>query len=873
MPEIANVNWDYDLTHGVTADKHGPRQSTTFSMTHAVVGCSGEMDGPIRPTSGFRLEYELDFYGSDHDATSVVTDIFPISIRVSDTEYGWGVVYRVKRKNGSATADVFLDLWTSLGGTATTFDVKGEKVMDAVSSTAYMDVVAWGRLVYIFVEGRAPARFYVSDNSGTAQVNKLGVSSAPYPGPGPKILLSRSDTTDPEDFAGTGFPSGGSAIANVQVRGNEIDVWSTDPPTIDESVDLPRGEYSIAIRLADTRTGLVSRISEIGSISLEDFESDETKKVNVSILYDSGKWDRAYIYRSVNTEESGIPREVNTLYLEAVIDLEEYDVTVGSVPGGLSNPARAVYYLTLEDTPLFFKEVYVESDIFDEVMPKAGAGVWYGGVMLTSSISGDDGASPTDPNAGDLIRGVGEIRYSSIFEISPELFAPYNYHLSKTPEDSPITFRPIYPNCLGWSPSRIFHFRRDASSIGVTEMHEGFGIVSNKAVAVVGSNAYFVTSKGVKAVSTDGTLEDVRAFDKIITDEWRTQLSGVSASFDSEASALFFLNPTAERCAVLFFNASRAAEIHDTNFAQVASGYWPSNPNDFSSDLRMRAIFVQNAPKNNDTDAITGWKPRIFVYDYDRTKVIADSASNDGSPRLTTLEPTGNLILPVGTAFTTGADITLNSTGLNVPSTGAKWEACKIYVTQAANSALIGKSATIRTYSVPFANTVIVNLVSAEASVLHGLAVGDRVAVSPVAFKWEGRPVDVRDPEGLGSLGINFFRIKQINQVSAAFTDVNGPPTGTTDAAYSGQVFSGDADEPSESVFPKNTSSEKISSVIPSEPRSGATFGRTTTDGAYGRMGAVLSPGVRVLCPDLDFTLLAVRAAGTITGVDRSARS
>jgi hypothetical protein len=163
---------------------------------------------------------------------------------------------------------------------------------------------------------------------------------------------------------------------------------------------------------------------------------------------------------------------------------------------------------------------------------------------------------------------------------------------------------------------------------------------------------------------------------------------------------------------------------------------------------------------------------------------------------------------------------------------------------------------------------------------LAGLVAGDRVAISPVRFRWIGRPVATLSQEGFGFGNANdFFQIKQINALGGAFADVSGPATAAAetvvDDKYRGLVFRGSDEDPATGAFPRANDQALVNSVQDDEPIELAYFSPEDGDlqGNYGIKGFSLSPGLEVICPDLDFRLLGVIVRGKMKGTATGRRS
>ena len=133
------TQWTYDLDE-MSEDKSRPRVGTPPQKAFEIIGIDGNMNGGLRPISGFKQVAELDYYydasTSDHsdvasafqfNYTSEVIDFQPVNFRLNhklksdgsfETEnkegYAYGYVYRVKQSG--KTTSVFIEYYDSLTG-------------------------------------------------------------------------------------------------------------------------------------------------------------------------------------------------------------------------------------------------------------------------------------------------------------------------------------------------------------------------------------------------------------------------------------------------------------------------------------------------------------------------------------------------------------------------------------------------------------------------------------------------------------------------------------------------------------------------------------------------------------------------------------
>lgn len=877
------TKWPYPLL-SVSEDRRASRVAVPVGMASELVGVDGNCESGLRPFPGLKIVRELQpkvlTAGSpaknSYTGRAVVIDCFAVDFSVSADGYGYGFVYRIKKDPNYATevgaiegvddADVFIDFWSShppagaVGGWSdgNTFD---NRVVQDCSSTAPMSVtVSANGMIYVHIRGRGPALCY-QDKETPYALLRIGDSAAPFPGPGlrPTLLAPENGTV-----------LGGVAVIDDVNRCANGQVWlGTTLPSatalgLTQADTEPRmmdgGAYAFAYQLYDSNTGRRSALSEIAWANAADFTADPSFFV-LELLYDSNKFDQAYVYRSVRVQDAGGTYVATYLHLERIITLTDYESNLA-----VAYPFKhSVYYYVLEDKALVYQDYFQDQSLFDEVMPRGGAALMYGNTLLVSRISGGDPSSTEESRPDDALRGLGEIRYSSLTDVSPELFPASNRYVPKTPSNEVISFAQVGDGAVGWSLDRQYFIRKEGQYIRIVEVHQGFGITGPKAVDVVGSTAYFLTHKGLKAVDANSQLEDIKAFNQVIMEEWGLDdRADVSVAFDAALSCLFVHNPAAFQTLCLWFNTGKASELLDMAFTQVFRGPWPDEG---SGNLVDRVFFLQDCPDHSTSDEfLPDWRPRVYIVDKDRSKTGWFGAY--GAPPNLLLDIGGDAVFET-TADAAGGIVEVSGT-LPVSPEGAM-----MYVLDSPDASFIGMSAQI--YYMPTASQFSVGGPGVDQS-LDGLPTGSTVGISPIYLRWVGHPLDNRATTDQGSFaqGIDFHRIKQVSSLECAFTDVSGDESETTNAKYRGLCYRGSDEDPLDAVPPVGSSAGgSVGSVINREGRNAAYFRDSDSDAsiALGVVGNCLCPGVEIFCPNLDYRLVSVRVTGKLLGTSRSRNS
>jgi hypothetical protein len=436
----------------------------------------------------------------------------------------------------------------------------------------------------------------------------------------------------------------------------DLDITSIDPAGSLSYVDLEHDRATTDGNELITFDGDSADLTYTGMSGAANFDPGY---IGVEIIWDFSKYSKAHIYRSVKVENAGGVYAGSVLQLDQVITLNDYTIT--NQDGVGSGNRRAIYYFTKEDLALLYMPPYTDRTLFDAEMPKAGACINFDGIMLTSNASGTVSSSTTEDRLEDRYRGVGEFRWSSLANESPELFPPENYFSPSKIANEVIHFEKSGGSVLGFANNIIMHISREiAGSISylkVLPIHEGYGIVNKNSAVTVGPQTLYVNDKSIKSIDAQGKLDTLHALDGIVED-WKDDLANyVSISFDSQSLTLYMLNSNKKQATVMWFGTSSVSELYDLPFDLTKTGSWPLNLSDADSDLTEYSMFLQQHPGGADLTS-ENFYPSIWVADSKRERTISGSLSSDfnGKARTTLLDGTGDTRFKVESYAATGEE-------------------------------------------------------------------------------------------------------------------------------------------------------------------------------------------------------------------------
>ena len=688
-----------------------------------------------------------------------------------------------------------------------------------------------------------------------------------------EITEGLSNTTK-TNFTGGATNSESIIYINSQIKA-AIDLSYTNTDLLLITTGLPASHGgNPSIKITHKFSNSSTRLSASTTVGESDFSvstpartSFDTARMGVEIVYDSSKFSQAYIYRSIKVQDAGGSFSAAVVQLDNIINLADY--LVNDQTGMTPDFKRALYFFTLEDLALIYQDPYVDRSIFDENMPKAGAGVEFDGIFLVSDIEGSTQGADGELGDTDRFRGVGEFRWSSMANTSPELFPPENFYVPSKISNQVIAFERSGGTVLGFSKNSIMHISREftgsISYIKILPVHEGYGVINKRCVQSMGPFTYYLNNKGLKSIDAQARLDSLHALDGLL-EEWKDDFSSLSMSYDSKFSTLYILNSNKKETAVLWFGTSMVSELHDMPFSLTCTGQWPTDLSDNNSDLIERGMFLQNQPSASNPDA--SFSPCIWIADTKREDTTGTSCAAsdfDNTKRITLLHYGGDTRFEISAVG--GSTITLNSSttghqGVAPTLLADAWIGAYIYCIGSTTESNIGKKAQIQSTS----GTVLTLQNQTWTPV-----VGDRVGISPVYIRWEGSIIGFNEVQNPQEPNINgLHRTRVIDSAGCYFSEVSGNASidtvDTDDVFYKFLVFEGNSSTATSEGIPKDLSGTLVKSIFDGE----STYWASPE--THGVHGMVLSPGIEVFCPDLDFRLLSVIIEGKILSSSRTER-
>lgn len=333
---------------------------------------------------------------------------------------------------------------------------------------------------------------------------------------------------------------------------------------------------------------------------------------------------------------------------------------------------------TVVDEALPFLTMYDSEKDIVAAPPQSGTIGRYSEVTFMAQATGVDGGYDT--------------LSSSPEHNSPEYFSTYNRRIGDPEDGRPLRFIPAGDSLFQLSYNAVIHIFKSGKlkPLQFSRLHKKRGIVGKEVAHTSGNSVFMITGLGLAILNaSDGSMGSITAADRVMFDDWKSDLSDVKSCYDSIMNASFFLNATREEMVILWHSTQVVTMMDGANFVAATSGP------DIASGKNDRAFFITAtglivSPDNLEAGSGTMW-------DLSNTYTLNGTATATSSSTLT------------------DANATLN----------ADMVGSKLYMVTGANAGDSREIATINNST---------KVVTFTANFDNDIATGDTYAVSPVPF-------------------------------------------------------------------------------------------------------------------------------------------
>ena len=230
---------------------------------------------------------------------------------------------------------------------------------------------------------------------------------------------------------------------------------------------------------------------------------------------------------------------------------------------------------TLVDEALPFQTMYDPEKDVVVAPPQSGTIGRYSNVTFMAQASSDGGGYDT--------------LSSSPEHNSPEYFSTYNTREGDPEDGRPLRFIPAGDSLFQLGYNAVIHIFKSGKlkPLQFSRLHAKRGIVGKEVAHSSGNSVFMLSGLGLVILNaTDGGMGSITAADRVIFDDWKSELSTVKSCYDSLMNASFFLNPTRAEMIVIWHSTQICSMLDGANFVGATSGP------DIATGKNDRAFFI-----------------------------------------------------------------------------------------------------------------------------------------------------------------------------------------------------------------------------------------------------------------------------------------
>jgi len=332
---------------------------------------------------------------------------------------------------------------------------------------------------------------------------------------------------------------------------------------------------------------------------------------------------------------------------------------------------------TIVDEALPFQTMYDPEKDIVTTPPQSGTIGRYEGQTYMAQASDTDGGVDT--------------LFSSSEHTSPEYFSTYNKRIGDVEDGRLLRFLPAGNSLFQLCYNAVIHIFKSGKlrPIQITRLHKERGITGKDVAHSSGNSIFMITGLGLAVLNgSDGSMGAITSTDRVIFDDWKSNIADIKSCYDSKMNASFFLNVAREEMLILWHTTYSCSMLDGANFVCVTSGP------DIETGKNNRAFFVTQ----------TG-------------RIVSPDVVESGSG---TMWDISNSYTLNGTVTTGGTTLTDSAATFHADMVGAK-----LYMTSGDNA---GDSRTILSVNTE------TKTITFSSSFDSTIAVGDTYSVSPVPF-------------------------------------------------------------------------------------------------------------------------------------------
>lgn len=252
---------------------------------------------------------------------------------------------------------------------------------------------------------------------------------------------------------------------------------------------------------------------------------------------------------------------------------------------GNSTPAGSIFYL---EQTIAKATSWATSGAWDAMQVTIGT-VYDDALPFQTMYDPEKDIVSTPPQSGTIgryenqtymgqaasVAGAQDTLFSSAEHLSPEYFSTYNLRRGEPEDGRPLRFITAGDSMFQLSYNAVVFIYKSGvlKPIQFTRLHKKRGLMGKEAAHSAGNSVFLITGLGVSILNAmDGSMGGVSTADRVLFDDWKSDLANIKSGYDSLANASFFLDPTREEMLVVWHSTQVVTMLDGANFVGVSEG-------------------------------------------------------------------------------------------------------------------------------------------------------------------------------------------------------------------------------------------------------------------------------------------------------------
>ena len=280
-------------------------------------------------------------------------------------------------------------------------------------------------------------------------------------------------------------------------------------------------------------------------------------------------FDKIEVFRTLDVGITGTQGAI--FYLEQTVDMPANSTAFDAL--------QVILGTKLDEALPFLEQYNPKTDIITSPPASGSIGRYQGLTFMGQALS---------------VNGGVDTLFSSFENSSPEYFSTYNKHEGNPDGGRPLRFLRAGDAMFILAPSVLTHvFKAGNSQNGAinplqfTGIHDKQGLLGKGAAHTIGNSVMLITGLGLGILSAaDGNISQISSVDRVLKDDWASDLATVESAYDSLMGISYFLHPGDSEMLSISMTTQSSCKIEGANFVSASTGA------DIATGTHKRAHFV-----------------------------------------------------------------------------------------------------------------------------------------------------------------------------------------------------------------------------------------------------------------------------------------